>query len=502
MILSKCTSSTVFLLILVFSTLSYSQVTMFEFSNGQKYVMNQDLEGPKTGEQYFLMGYVSDAFLDGSENYYSVSIEEPHSESDCFGLKISGETAARDTVKRVVFYHCKTAVYLRSWGGGDGLLDDCSFIENRDWGIRTGKAGNRDFVISYCFFQDNENGLAMKATENVWVHHNIFNRDTLTALFLTGHAESGPAKHNIIEHNIFTNHSRYGMEIANEADSNYVRYNQFINDKITIYNNSNSNLFLGNHISDCDTAIVINESTGNIFERDTIVNSSFHLVLKNGSDAQFIGTVFDSAKVRLADDASELTVKYFLDVKVVDENENPLEDIVVDVYDKHDNLVSKDTTDAEGKISTQTITAYIKKKNQLSSFSPFRVETNVPGYDPVIVDLNENTSLVIGSPASAIIEKDEYTPKKFALEQNYPNPFNPVTKVSYQLAKNTNVSLRIYDIRGRLIRILVNEYKTAGYKSVYWDGKDKMGYEVASGIYFYTLDAGNFKATKRMVLMR
>lgn len=94
---------------------------------------------------------------------------------------------------------------------------------------------------------------------------------------------------------------------------------------------------------------------------------------------------------------------------------------------------------------------------------------------------------------------------KSALGQNYPNPFNPETWIPYQLAEPSNVTIRIYKSTGELIRTLDLGYKQAGFyndkiKSAYWDGKDNNGQTVGSGIYFYTIQAGNFTATKKMLL--
>ena len=487
---------------LFFFLLSFSVFSQVVFTNGQKYIMVQDVEGESYEDEYFKMEGVSDCLLDGSENYYSVSIKLPHgADSDCFGLKISGATAARDTVKRVAFTNCKAGIYLRGWGGG-GIIDDCSFIENKGWAIRTGSSGNKIFVISNCLFQDNENGLAVKTSDSAWVHHNVFNRDTLTAIFLAGHADYGESVHNVIEYNIMTNHGRYGIEVANWADSNYVRYNKFINDKIIIYNQSNSNLFLGNHISDCDTAITIDDCVGNVFESDTIVNSDVHLVLKNNSDAIFVGTIFDSAKVRLEDNESQLTVKWFLDVTIVDDNNNPLGEVEIKIFDKNDNLLITDTTNVDGEIDTQALTSYIKEKNLLTSFSPFRIEIDIPDYDPVFIDLNENKAIKINPSGVVGLDKKSSLPIKYTLSQNYPNPFNPLTRISYELPGRLPVSLKIYDINGRLIRILVNEQQSAGNKVVQWDGTDQFGKIVTSGIYFYKLEAGPFKQIKRMVLLK
>jgi hypothetical protein len=88
-------------------------------------------------------------------------------------------------------------------------------------------------------------------------------------------------------------------------------------------------------------------------------------------------------------------------------------------------------------------------------------------------------------------------PKKFDLKQNYPNPFNPVTNIKYDLPKNEFVTIKIYDLLGREIKTLVNEYKNPGSYIVTFNGT-----EFASGIYFYRMQAGSFVQVKRMVLIK
>jgi len=91
----------------------------------------------------------------------------------------------------------------------------------------------------------------------------------------------------------------------------------------------------------------------------------------------------------------------------------------------------------------------------------------------------------------------EQTADKFELMQNYPNPFNPLTNIKYQIANNSFVSIKIYDINGREIKNLVNEFKPAGYYTVSFNGSN-----IASGVYFYKIQAGNFSETKKMVLIK
>ena len=98
-------------------------------------------------------------------------------------------------------------------------------------------------------------------------------------------------------------------------------------------------------------------------------------------------------------------------------------------------------------------------------------------------------------------------PKETALLANYPNPFNPETWIPYQLAESAEVTLTIYDMNGEMVRRLALGHQTAGmYRSrsraAYWDGRNQLGESVASGLYFYSLTADNFTATRRMLILK
>ena len=98
-------------------------------------------------------------------------------------------------------------------------------------------------------------------------------------------------------------------------------------------------------------------------------------------------------------------------------------------------------------------------------------------------------------------------PKSTVLLANYPNPFNPETWIPYRLAKGSDVQLRIYDTQGRIVRSLDLGHQAAGVyqtrsRAAYWDGTNAMGESVASGLYFYTLTAGEFSATRRMLILK
>jgi hypothetical protein len=88
-------------------------------------------------------------------------------------------------------------------------------------------------------------------------------------------------------------------------------------------------------------------------------------------------------------------------------------------------------------------------------------------------------------------------PDHFSLDQNYPNPFNPTTVISYQLSGISphRTTLRVYNILGQEVRTLVDKKQLPGYYSVVWDGRDGLGKEVSSGVYFYRIQAEDYVKT-------
>jgi len=93
-------------------------------------------------------------------------------------------------------------------------------------------------------------------------------------------------------------------------------------------------------------------------------------------------------------------------------------------------------------------------------------------------------------------------PGQWALLENYPNPFNPSTTIRYELAAAADVQLVIYDVLGQKVRSLVNMRQPGGAYSVVWDGRNAQGAQVANGIYFYELQAGEFRALRKMMLAK
>jgi photosystem II stability/assembly factor-like uncharacterized protein len=99
-------------------------------------------------------------------------------------------------------------------------------------------------------------------------------------------------------------------------------------------------------------------------------------------------------------------------------------------------------------------------------------------------------------------ESFEIVPLKFSLSQNYPNPFNPYTVIEFTLSSPEKVSINIYDVNGQLIRNLFDEELLEGAYTTRWEGTDNFGRQVASGTYFYRIEAGNSFDVKKMILIK
>ena len=122
-------------------------------------------------------------------------------------------------------------------------------------------------------------------------------------------------------------------------------------------------------------------------------------------------------------------------------------------------------------------------------------------------NLNTVTTEFIRQAFLPIILKDAFKPRHKLLLQNYPNPFNPETWIPYQLREPVSVVLRIYNGKGGLVRTLNLGQREEGFylgrvRAAYWDGRNSAGEKVASGIYFYQLNAGDFSATRRMLIVK
>jgi hypothetical protein len=119
--------------------------------------------------------------------------------------------------------------------------------------------------------------------------------------------------------------------------------------------------------------------------------------------------------------------------------------------------------------------------------------TDVASFDVLIDEAILTLEGQTGSPDVSM----EMVPQIYVLHQNFPNPFNPATQITYVLPKSEIATIKVYDMLGKVVKILVDEYKTAGSYMVTFDAGD-----LSSGIYFYELQTANYSETKKMLLMR
>ena len=167
----------------------------------------------------------------------------------------------------------------------------------------------------------------------------------------------------------------------------------------------------------------------------------------------------------------------------------------------------------DGVVSILDLVLAVREIDNTTALAPPAVE--VVGLDPAMIEawiaqarLEDDGSLVFKQGIEFLENLlASLIPKETALLHNYPNPFNPETWIPYQLSEPAEVTLTIYDMNGRLIRRLAVGHRAAGmYRSrsraAYWDGRNQLGESVASGLYFYTLTAGEFSATRRMLILK
>ena len=125
------------------------------------------------------------------------------------------------------------------------------------------------------------------------------------------------------------------------------------------------------------------------------------------------------------------------------------------------------------------------------------------GGDRITVTINV-TDVNPGAPPVQTLSP---LPDTTALLSNFPNPFNPETWIPYQLAEPADVTLTLYDIRGVVVRELQLGHQAAGFyqsrsRAIHWDGRNMLGEKVATGLYFYTLTAGDFTATRKLLIRK
>jgi hypothetical protein len=197
-------------------------------------------------------------------------------------------------------------------------------------------------------------------------------------------------------------------------------------------------------------------------------------------------TVWDNISVVIGELKVSLFYRSMRDINDADFTEIPMLDCGGFLY--RENIPAQQ--------SGTTVEYYIKAEDRMGnvSYDPTNTPDSVYNF---LVDVN--VGIENDPPPLALV------PKTFALSQDYPNPFNPSTTIRYDIPVGRNsvqVEINIYDVRGRLVRKLVDQEKEAGRYKVHWDGRGEHGQQVSSGVYLYQIDAGEFISTRKMVLIR
>ena len=136
-----------------------------------------------------------------------------------------------------------------------------------------------------------------------------------------------------------------------------------------------------------------------------------------------------------------------------------------------------------------------------------------PEFTPGVIDFLKSLSSYLSAEdfdRFMAMVKEVQVPEAFSLGQNYPNPFNPTTTIRFTIPEGGGLTtdhsplttLKIFNLLGQEVRVLVDEVKEPGHYTVMWDGRDASGQVVSSGVYFYRLTTEEFTSTKRMILMR
>jgi len=204
------------------------------------------------------------------------------------------------------------------------------------------------------------------------------------------------------------------------------------------------------------------------------------------------------------EDTSDTLGPLILMTEVWDNISRNFGELNVQIYYRHDgdDYESEQMYDCGGSIFRQGIGGfspgsivkyYIKAVDRMGniSFDPHNAPDSVYSFVVMGVGIKDE------DPTARL-------PRAFSLSQNYPNPFNPTTVIQYSIPEGQEgiVSLSIYDLHGRIVNKLVDEEQAPGIHQVNWNGKDNNGIGVASGVYIYRLQAGDYTSTRKMVLVR
>jgi len=169
------------------------------------------------------------------------------------------------------------------------------------------------------------------------------------------------------------------------------------------------------------------------------------------------------------------------------------------------------TLDYPGNVYTQDYQNITDSSTSISAYeyAAFMTDLSLSQWNiDYVIEASDEEYTVISQVGEFVLNNtllsadSEIIPVVFALHQNYPNPFNPVTSLRYDLPEDGLVNITIYDMMGRVVNTLINDSQNAGYKSIQWNATNDRNEPVSAGLYIYTIQAGEFRKTKKMVLLK
>jgi flagellar hook assembly protein FlgD len=453
------------------------------------------------------------------------------------------DTTYRDTCVNVMVERFKYGVVFRQIA--DGLIDNCT-IDSTQKGIELmSSAYNvRNTITNNLITNSSDKGISVRGSANLMEDNTITNekdsanygiqidRNYSFGNKIIGNTISGglqaairfnAAYSNVTSQNILTDAFR-GIYVSGSSSRNN-HDNLMQGDQI-----SNCDLMQGDQISNCDVGIYLIYSRDDKIIGATLTDNKIGLL---GSYAS--GTVFENTDISSSDSMdviAENNTVLFLDNCSFDTSKVMVQDGSVVYVSKRNDVDIKVTLNGQALTSAADVTVTNTDGDTMAVFltdttgaaqvavgewaiisdtpagtvdeqNPFTFDAALEdGFSQVTVAVTSDTSVILDIIVDAIDGDLGNLPKTYALQQNFPNPFNPVTTIKYQLPKASDVLLKIYNILGQSVITLINERQEAGYKSIIWNGLNESGMKVSTGIYFYVMEAGNFRSIKKMMLLK
>jgi parallel beta-helix repeat protein len=489
---------------------------------------------------------VDNVFIDGQENRLrGLTISLPNFPIN-YGVYFQNDmrklpqqdTTFADTLVNYNISNFKRGVAFRSIA--DGMIAGCN-IDSVDKGIElaSNALNVRNLIKDNVITNVYDRGINVRGSENIIEDNSVLSEVLKYGIYIDKNYSNGNViRNNVVEGGDLARNNAglmFKSSIGNVAEGNTVsnivksdasasgirleggaKFNQFIDNEIMdsdygisfLSADSNtvaSTTITGNSIGiqAVQQSITADPSKDNLIVDSQISNSdSLDVLVSGGSSLLISNSTLDTSKVSVEGELSYLGVGWHLNVTVTD-GSSPIEGATVSVSSPLlQEVVREGVTNAEGKVFFN-LAEYLMTAQGVIPTAQYSVEVVKDSFDVFTTDVILTDNMEVSAVVTGLEQQSESVlPKQFALNQNYPNPFNPETKIKYQLPKNSHVLLNIYNLLGQLVITLVDEKQAAGFKSVIWDGRNRLNNQVSTGLYIYVLKAGDFINSKRMVLLR